>query len=217
MPVKLTLTCAQCGAPLPPVAEPRGTLVCGHCGSTLYYALTPSEFALFTQGIRAEQEQEGAFTVSGLERVLAEGLSALKEQVDRSTRYNAMLARPLVEQTLYDERTKLAALTAELDAKKRVIKKKRSDWRQLMLGVYGIGGVIGLACLAGDSLQWALTAVAVLAAVVLYDVWQMGLIDAEEARLIKAATPAIDKLIAAIGESEATLAEMRPTSLHHSW
>lgn len=207
MPVKFALTCAQCNAPLPAVTERRGSFTCAHCGASTAFALSASEFALFTDGLPAEQGQGGAFTISGLEQTLAEGLSALSQQMDRSLRLTERMHRPQVEQSLREQRTQLAATIdqlaaqqANLEQQRRALRKRRNNWfiAALALGVVAVfADAFSLFLFVAICLLWGW----------LESRGRLNKLAAAEAQLVEASNRSCDALRLNISDCEQLLAE----------
>lgn len=212
MPVKFALTCAQCNAPLPAVTEPRGTFQCAHCGATTCFALNATEFAYFTEGIRAEQQQEGAFTVSGLERTLADALNGLTESVDRSVRLTERLHRPQLEQALREQRTLLADLLKGLDALKVRVNAQRDKARRNRFYWYVLATVFAIVALFPNGAGYFALAALLAGWGWIRCALRLKTLAQEEAKLLAPGMASVDELRASIAECEQLLAEMES---HH--
>lgn len=151
MPVKFALTCAQCDAPLPPLTQQRGVFTCAHCGATTAFALTASEFALFTDGLHAEEKQQGTFLLTGLEQTLAAKMDALTQQVERSLRASERLHLPQLEEALRTLRAEMGAIIETYTVKTGEVLRERRHAASLRNGRLLVAAVCLVAGLVGGT------------------------------------------------------------------
>jgi hypothetical protein len=209
MPVKFALTCAQCDAPLPAITQRSGAFTCRHCGATTAFALDANEFALFTDGLRAEQQHDGAFHLSGVSQALSEQMAALTAQVERSVRLTERLHLPQLETELRSRRATLEATTREYEETLAQIAARQTKERGNRNRWFWIAGIATVLILLADSPGLMVFPVVAALWAWLHARGPLQKLEAMERELRAAVVPELNDMRAGIAEQERLIDEIR--------